>query len=83
MNEIKLKQMDLQAEKLELIQAIIDIEDIALLKKLQKVIFKQAKSHDWFDDLTDQQQQSVMRGLEEADRGEFIPHQEAIKLLGV
>jgi predicted transcriptional regulator len=36
---------------------------------------------DWFDELTEEQLQSVLIGLEQADRGEFIPHEEAMKKL--
>ena len=39
--------------------------------------------HDWFDDLTEDQQQSVLSGLEQADKGEGIPHEEAIIRLGL
>ena len=73
--------MDIQAEKLELMQAILNIEDIGLIKKVKKLIAKRAESHDWFDDLTEDQQQSIARGLEQADRGEFISHEEAIAKL--
>jgi predicted transcriptional regulator len=75
--------MDLQAEKLELIQAIIDIEDISLIRKIQRLISKETMTDDWFDELTIEQQQSIDRGLAEADRGEFIPHEEAMKRLGL
>ncbi len=75
--------MDIQAEKLELIQAIIDIEDISLIRKIKKLIFKQPQSPDWFDDLTIEQQRSVETALEQLDRGEGIPHEEAMRLLGL
>ena len=32
--------MDLQAEKLSLVQAILDIEDISLIKKVKKIFIK-------------------------------------------
>jgi predicted transcriptional regulator len=73
--------MDLQAEKLSLVQAILDIEDISLIKKVKKIIKK--ADHDWFDDLTEEQQQDVIIGLEQADRGETITHEEAIARLGL
>ncbi|MFI5136620.1 MAG: hypothetical protein ACHQIM_02255 [Sphingobacteriales bacterium] len=73
--------MDIKTEKLELIQAILNIEDVSVLKKVKKLIARQ--THDWFDDLTEEQQQDVITGLEQADRGEGIPHEEAIKLLGL
>jgi hypothetical protein len=73
--------MDLQAEKLNLVQAILDIEDISLIKKVKKILKK--ADHDWFDDLTEEQQQDVRIGLEQLDRGEGIPHEEAMARLGL
>jgi hypothetical protein len=73
--------MDLQAEKLNLVQAILDIEDIGLIKKVKKILKK--ADHDWFDDLTEEQQQGVFRAIEQADRGEGVPHEEAIIRLGL
>ena len=73
--------MDLQAEKLNLVQAILNIEDIGVIKKVKKILKKE--EHDWFDDLTEKQQQDVIIGLEELDRGEGIPHEEAIARLGL
>jgi len=72
--------MDINAEKLELIQAILNIEDISVLKKVKKLIAKWTP--DWFDELTLEQQQDVLIGLEQAERGEGIPHEEAIIRLG-
>ena len=73
--------MDIQAEKLSLIQAILDIEDIGIIKKVKKILKK--SEHDWFDDLTERLQQGVLRGLEQADRGETITHEEAVARLGL
>lgn len=73
--------MDIQAEKLNLVKAILDIEDIGLIKRVKKILEK--NDHDWFDDLTEEQQQGVMRGLEQADRGETITHEEAVARLGL
>ena len=75
--------MDIQAEKLELMQAILNIEDIGLIKKVKKLLSKPTESHDWFDDLKEDQLLSIERGLEQADRGEFISHDEAIAKLRV
>lgn len=73
--------MDLQAEKLKLVQAVLNIDDISLIKEVGNLL--KSKSHDWFDDLSDDQQQSVMRGIEQADRGETITHEEAMAKLGL
>ncbi|HEY4326438.1 MAG TPA: hypothetical protein VGN20_20810 [Mucilaginibacter sp.] len=73
--------MDLQAEKIEIIKEILVIEDINLIEEIKSLL--QSRSHDWFDDLSDEQQQALMKALDEADRGEGIPHEEALARLGL
>jgi predicted transcriptional regulator len=73
--------MDLQAEKLKLVQAVLNIEDVNVVKAIEEFLIGQQM--DWFDDLSPDQQASVTRGLEQADRGETITHQEAIARLGL
>lgn len=73
--------MNIQAEKLKLVQAVLDINDIGLLKEVENLL--NVRHLDWFDELTDEQQQSVLKGLAQADRGEGISHQEAIARLGL
>lgn len=41
------------------------------------------EEHDWFDDLSDEQQQSVLTGIQQLDNGEFITHEDAIIRLGL
>jgi len=38
---------------------------------------------DLFDELTEEQQKSVLKSLEQADNGETISHEEALKKLGL
>jgi hypothetical protein len=73
--------MDIKAEKLKLIQAVLDIEEMGLRIDLQNYI--SSYGDDWFDGLREDQQQSVMKSLEQADRGEGIPHEEVAKRLGL
>ena len=73
--------MDLQAEKLKLVQAVLNIQDIDLVIELEELL----KGHDtdWFENLDSDQQQSIMRGLDQANKGETISHKEAIARLGL
>jgi len=73
--------MDLQAEKLKLVQAVLNINDIGVIKEVKNLL--KTRDRDWFDDLSDDQQQSVLRGIEQADRDETITHEEAIARLGL
>ena len=73
--------MDLQAEKLKLVQAVLNINEIGVIKEVKNLL--KTRDRDWFDDLSDDQQQSVLRGIEQADRDETITHEEAIARLGL
>ncbi len=73
--------MDLQAEKLSLVQAVLDIEDMSLIKEIKRLL--KNRSHDWFDDLSEDQQRSVKISLEKLDKDVGIPHQEAVARLGL
>lgn len=72
--------MDLQAEKLSILQTIINTDDKGLIKDVQS--FLASRKNDWFDELDEEQQQDVLEGIAEADRGETVPHEEVVKLFG-
>lgn len=73
--------MDLQTEKLKLVQAVLNIDNIDLVMEVENLL--KSHNHDWFDDLNEDQQQSVIRGLGQADKGETMTHEEAVKRLGL
>lgn len=63
--------MDIKAEKLDLIQWLIQLTDenvIAKIKKLRK------EDADWWDSLSTEEANAIREGLDELDRGEGIPH---------
>ncbi|MCR8561671.1 hypothetical protein KXD93_28710 [Mucilaginibacter sp. BJC16-A38] len=70
--------MDLQAEKLSILQAIMNINDEGLIMDVKA--FLSDRKTDWFDELTEDQQKDVLEGLAEADRGETVPHSEVVKM---
>ncbi len=47
-----------------------------------KTFLFEGRKDDWFDELNEEQQSTVLEGLAEADRGETISHNEAVKLFG-
>ncbi len=73
--------MDLQAEKLKLVQAVLNIDSLKLIKEVEALLI--SYEQDWFDDLSENQQQSVIRRIEQADRGETISHAAVIARLGL
>ncbi len=72
--------MNVQAEKLELLQTIINTNDEGLIMDVRAFLLN--RKLDWFDELNAEQQKDVLEGLTEADRGETVPHAEVIKLFG-
>lgn len=77
---VKFCTMNLQAEKLNILQAIMSTNDEGLIMDVKA--FLSDRKTDWFDELSEEQQKDVLEGLAEADRGETIPHSEVVKLFG-
>ncbi|MFY0598510.1 MAG: hypothetical protein JXR03_02485 [Cyclobacteriaceae bacterium] len=68
--------MDIQAEKYSLIEYITQIKDVSLVNKLKQFVL--ANEKDFWNDLTETQQQEVSKGIEELDRGEMFDYEEVI-----
>jgi hypothetical protein len=72
--------MDLQAEKLNILQTIMNTNDEGLIMDVKA--FLSDRKADWFDELSDEQQKDILESIAEADRGETVPHVEVVKLFG-
>ncbi len=72
--------MNIQLEKLDLLQTIINTNDERLILDVKE--FLSNRKTDWFDGLSNEQQNDVLEGIAEADRGETVSHAEAVKLFG-
>ncbi|SDP98693.1 hypothetical protein SAMN05428975_4767 [Mucilaginibacter sp. OK268] len=72
--------MDIQAEKLNLLQTILNSNDEGLIMDVKA--FLSGRKADWFDELGTEQQKDILEGISEADRGETVPHAEVVKLFG-
>jgi hypothetical protein len=70
--------MDLQAEKLNILQTILNTKDEGLIMDVKA--FLSNRKTDWFDELSNEQQKDVLEGLAQADNGDIISHAEAVKL---
>jgi len=72
--------MNLQAEKLNILQAIMNTNDEGLIMNVKA--FLSDRKSDWFDELSEGQQKDVLDGLAQADKGEIVSHAEVVKLFG-
>ncbi len=72
--------MNIQAEKLNVLQQIINTDDMGLIKDIKTLISN--RDLDWFDHLSESQQSDVQEGLNQLDNGQSFTHEEAKKRFG-
>lgn len=75
---INTKVMSIESIKLDLAKKIIDTDDTGIINHI-KAVFDINEQTNWFEELPDDVQASVLQGLSEADRGEGTPHSEVMK----
>ena len=76
----KIKNMNIQAEKLDLIEWIAKLNDVSILKKLNELKFKYSNSIDWWDTLEKEEMESIERGLQDLKEGRIHSHETARKI---
>ena len=69
--------MDIQAEKLQLIQWIAGLRDINLIKEF--IALKNSNESDWWDELSTEEQEEINKGLSQADEGMVLPHEKVME----
>ena len=61
--------MDIQLEKLELMKLLKETENPSVINAIKKIFQKEEK--DWWDDLTNEQQDILNESMEEYERGKI------------
>ncbi len=69
--------MDIQAEKLQLIEWFAGLNNTAVLK--QFISLKKEQEKDWWSQISEAEKSEIQEGLKQADRGEVTPHREVMK----
>ena len=64
--------MDIQAEKLQLIEWLAKLNNANVLK--QFIALKNEQEKDWWDELSEEEKKEIEEGIAQADRGEVISH---------
>jgi hypothetical protein len=70
--------MNLHAEKLELVRLILDTDNPGILASVKR-IFSRSKQVDFWDGLPQEQKDEIMKGIEEAEKGETVDFEDFIK----
>ncbi len=68
--------MDIQAEKLRLIEWLAGLNDAETIEEF--VTLKKKKEVDWWDKISAEERAEIEEGLAQADRGDLVPHEEVM-----
>lgn len=68
----------MQNKKLELIQWFSTLEDSSIIEKI--IELRKSENKDWWNSISEDEKQSIERGLVDAESGKLNPHSTARKL---
>lgn len=68
--------MDIQAEKLQLIEWLAKLNNTTVLKRF--IALKKEQEKDWWDQIGKEEKAEIEEGLAQADKGEVVSHKEVM-----
>lgn len=77
--KIKVKEINVEKEKLEIIKWVTSIKDETSIEKL-KMLKDNFKKFDWWNEIADEEKSAIEKGIEDLKAGRVKPHKEAKKL---
>jgi predicted transcriptional regulator len=69
--------MNIQLEKLGLIEWISKINDSSIIERIRKIHDEYAVTPDWWDEISRQEKESIKRGLKDIAEGKVHTHETA------
>ncbi|MEL1242604.1 hypothetical protein [Flavobacterium flavipallidum] len=69
--------MDIQLEKLELIKLLVETNDESIIASIKNIL--NPKKKDWWNELSEEQQNIINESLSEYEKGEFSSFDDFIK----
>jgi len=72
--------MDIQREKLSLIEWISRLNDSSIIEKIREIRKEYSKSEDWWNSLKKEEIESIKRGLKDFEEGRVHSHETARKI---
>ena len=72
--------MNIQTEKLGLIEWISKLNDMSIIEKLKSIREDYSKSKDWWDTLNKEELESIGRGLKDLEDSKIHSHETARKV---
>jgi predicted transcriptional regulator len=74
--------MDIQAEKLKLIEWLMSLSDQSIIEKLKLFKDNLSDKSDWWETLSEEEVKSIDEGLKDIEEGRTTPHSEVVKKYG-
>ncbi len=68
--------VSLETRKFSIIEQLVGIQDETIILQIENLV--QDNPTDWWDDLTEEQQVSIRKGVQQLDEGKSIEYQEFI-----
>ncbi len=69
--------MNIQAEKIQLAQILLETTSENLIKKVKALLKSEQK--DWWDEISEKEKSAIEKGTAQLDRGEGVPHAEVMQ----
>ena len=63
---------NIESKKLALIQWLTSLNDVSMIDKILEL--KQKESKDWWNEISDEEKESIEKGLSDAKSGNLKPH---------
>jgi len=74
--------MNIQAEKLSLIEWILKLQNKSVIAKLKRIQEEHIESEDWWNELSKEEKESIERGLKDIEEGRIHSHESVRKVYG-
>lgn len=66
--------MDIRAEKIKLMEWLNSLSDQSVIEKLMAIKEAVSTSKDWYTLLSEEEKQSIQKGLSDVEKGNVSPH---------
>jgi hypothetical protein len=74
----KLREIDIQAEKIEIMKLILKTDNPNILESVKK-IFRKDKTTDFWETLTQEQREDILQGIRDIENGEVIDYDDFMR----
>ena len=68
---------NIESKKLALIKWLTSLNDVSMIDKILEL--KQKETKDWWNEISDEEKESIEKGLSDAESGKLKPHSEIRK----